>query len=99
MASIHADLDAMDQERSQSISQEAIQCSLKYEVGEILDELWMSSLWDIWGFSYHHEYEAIDPNIFAATVWFVDRTKKLVSSKFIGMLISVLVIFGTVDTY
>ena len=38
MASIHVELDAMDQELIQGISQEASQCSLKYEVGDILDE-------------------------------------------------------------
>ena len=47
MASIHDELHAMPQERIQGISQEASQCSLKYEVGDILDEFLMSSMWDI----------------------------------------------------
>ena len=47
MANIHAELDAMDQEFLQGISQEASQCSLKYEVGDILDEFLMSYMWDI----------------------------------------------------
>ena len=39
MESIHAELDAMDQEQPKYISQEASQCSPQYEVGDILDEL------------------------------------------------------------
>ena len=46
MASIHFELDAMDQELLQGISQEAIQFSLKYEVGDIVDELLMSTMPD-----------------------------------------------------
>ena len=38
MESIHSDLDAMDQELIQCISQEAGRSSIKYEVGDILDE-------------------------------------------------------------
>ena len=38
MAIINAELDAMDQEWTQGISQEAIKCSLKYEVGNTLDQ-------------------------------------------------------------
>ena len=38
MAIIHAEMDAMDQELPQGISQEASQCFPKYEVGDILDE-------------------------------------------------------------
>ena len=48
MASIRANLDARFQELSWSISQEASQCSLKYEVGDILDGFLMLSMWDIW---------------------------------------------------
>ena len=51
------------------------------------------------GLSYHHEDEAIDPIIFAATVELGDRIKKLVSSNFMGMVSSVSVIFDTGDTY
>ena len=29
------------------ISHEEIQCSLKYEIGDILDEFWMSAMWYI----------------------------------------------------
>ena len=38
MLSIHVELDAMDQKLPQGISQQANQCSLKYEAGDILDE-------------------------------------------------------------
>ena len=38
------------------------------------------------GLSYHHEDEVIDPIIFAATVGLGNRIKKLISSKFIGMV-------------
>ena len=38
MASIHVELDAMDQGIPQDISQKASKFSPKYEVGEILDE-------------------------------------------------------------
>ena len=38
MASINVELDDMDQELPQDISQEASQCFPKYEVGDILDE-------------------------------------------------------------
>ena len=38
MASINDELDAMNQELPQGISQEASKCYLKYEVGDILDE-------------------------------------------------------------
>ena len=47
------------------------------------------------GLSYHKEYEVIDPIIFAATVELVDRINKLVSSNFMVMVSSVLVIFDT----
>ena len=47
MASIHVELDAMDQELIQCISQEVGQCSLKYEVGEILDDFLISTMWYI----------------------------------------------------
>ena len=49
--------------------------------------------------TYHQEYEAIDPNIFADTVRLGDRINKLVSSNSMGMVSSVSVIFDTVDTY
>ena len=51
------------------------------------------------GLSYHHEDEVIDPIIFVATVGLGNRIKKLVSSKFMGMVSSVPVIFYTGDTY
>ena len=51
------------------------------------------------GLSYHQEYEAIDSTIFADTVGLVNRIKKLVSSKFMGMVSSFSVIFDTEDTY
>ena len=51
------------------------------------------------GLSYHQEYEAIDPTIFAATTGLEDTIKKLVSSNFMGMVSSVSVIFNTVATY
>ena len=38
MASIYVELDAIDQELPQYISQEESQCSPKYEVGDILYE-------------------------------------------------------------
>ena len=47
MASIRVEFDAMYQERPQGISQEASQGSLKYEVGDIIDEFLMSSMWGI----------------------------------------------------
>ena len=47
MVIIHADLDAMDQERTKVISQEAGQCSLKYEVYDTLDEFLISAMCDI----------------------------------------------------
>ena len=37
VAIIYAKYEAMYQERPQGISQEASQCSLKYDVGDILD--------------------------------------------------------------
>ena len=51
------------------------------------------------GLSYHQEDEAIDPIIFAATLGLGNRIKKLVSSKFMGMVRSVSVIFDTRATY
>ena len=51
------------------------------------------------GLSYHQEDEAIDPIAFAATVGLGDRIKKLISSNFMGMVISVSVIFDTGATY
>ena len=51
------------------------------------------------GLSYHQEDEVIDPIIFAATSGLGNRTKKLVSSNFMGMVSSVSVIFETGDTY
>ena len=51
------------------------------------------------GLSYHQEVEVIDPNIFAVTVGLGDRIKNLVSSKVMGMVTSVSVIFDTVSTY
>ena len=60
--------DDMVQKWPHSISQEASQYFLKYEVGDILDEFWMSSMWDIWIFSYHKEDEYIDSNIFTTTL-------------------------------
>ena len=51
------------------------------------------------GLLYHQEDEVIDLIIFAAIVGLVDRIKKLISSNFIGMVISVSVIFDTEDTY
>ena len=50
------------------------------------------------GLSYHQEYEAIYPTIFAATLGLGYRIKKLVSSNFMGMVISVLVIFDNGST-
>ena len=49
--------------------------------------------------SYHHKDEVIDPIIFAATSGLGNRTKKLVSSNFMGMVSSVSVIFDTGATY
>ena len=49
--------------------------------------------------SYHLEYEDIDPTIIAANAVLGDRIKKLFLSNFMGMVISVSVIFDTVDTY
>ena len=51
------------------------------------------------GLSYHQESEVIDPILFAATIGLGDRIKKLVSSNFMGMVISVSVIFDTGATY
>ena len=51
------------------------------------------------GLSYHQEYEVIDPIIFAATVGLGNRIKNLVSSNFMGIVISVSVIFETGATY
>ena len=51
------------------------------------------------GFSYHQEDKVIDPTIFVATLGLGDRIKKLVSSNFMGMVISVSVIFDTGATY
>ena len=50
-------------------------------------------------FSYHQEDEAIYPTRFAATVVLGNRIKKLVSSNFMGMVISVSVIFDYRATY
>ena len=50
------------------------------------------------GFSYHQEYEVINPNIFAATAGLGGIIKKLVSSKSMDMVISVSVIFETGST-
>ena len=47
------------------------------------------------GLSYHQEDEFIDPIIFAATVGLGDRIKKLVSSNFMDMVISISFIFDT----
>ena len=51
------------------------------------------------GLSYHHEDEVIDPFTFAAIAGLGNRIKKLVSSKFMGMVSSVSVIFDTGATY
>ena len=51
------------------------------------------------GLSHHHEDEVVDTTIFADTVGLGDRIKKLVSSKFKGMVRSVSVIFDTGSTY
>ena len=51
------------------------------------------------GLSYHQEYGVIDPIIFAATVGSGKRIKKLVSSKLMGMVSSVSIIFDTRATY
>ena len=50
-------------------------------------------------FLYHQEDEVIDLIIFKATVGLGDRIKKLVSSKFMGMVSSVSVIFDTGANY
>ena len=50
-------------------------------------------------FSYHQEDEAIDPTTLAATVGLGYIIKKSVLSNFMGMLISVPVIFDTGSTY
>ena len=50
------------------------------------------------GLSYHQEDEGIDPIIFAATVGLGNRLKKLVFSKFMGMVNSFSVVFDTVVT-
>ena len=49
--------------------------------------------------SYHHEDEAIDPIIFAATVGLGNIINKLISSNFMGMVSSVSVIFDTGANY
>ena len=49
--------------------------------------------------SYNQEDEVIDPIIIAYTVELKDRIKKLVSSNFIGIVISVSIIFYTGSTY
>ena len=51
------------------------------------------------GLSYHQEDELIDPTIFADTVGSGYRIKKLVSSNFMVIVISVSLIFGTGATY
>ena len=51
------------------------------------------------GLSYHQEYEVIDPIIFAATAGLENRIKKLISSNFMSMVLSVSVIFVTGATY
>ena len=51
------------------------------------------------GLSYHQEYEAIDPKIFAATSGLGYRIKKLVSSNFMGTVSSVSVIFENGANY
>ena len=56
-------------------------------------------MWIFEGLSYHQEDEAIDPIIFAATVGLENIIKKLIYSNFMGMVISVSVIFDTGDAY
>ena len=51
------------------------------------------------GLSYHQEDEVVDPIIFAANVGLGYIIKKLVSSNFMGMVISFSVIFDTGATY
>ena len=51
------------------------------------------------GLSYHREDGVIDPIIFSATVGLGNRIKKLFSSNFMGIVISVSVIFDTGSTY
>ena len=51
------------------------------------------------GLSYHQEYEAIDNNIFASNIGLGYIINKLVSSNFMGMVSSFLVIFDTGATY
>ena len=51
------------------------------------------------GLSYHQEDEVIDHIISADTIGLGDRINKLVSSKFMGMMSSVSVIFDTGATY
>ena len=47
------------------------------------------------GLLYHQEDESIDTNIFSVTVGLVDIINKFVSSNFMGIVISVSVIFDT----
>ena len=86
---------------SKYLSQESSQCSLEYEVGNILDELsWMSAMWwDIWRFFVPSKiWSYIDPTIFAATVGLGDIIKKLFWSKSMVMVSSFSVIFDTEAT-
>ena len=99
MASIYVELDAMDQECPKDISQEASQCFPKYEVGDTIENFECQPCGIFEGLLYHQEDEVIDPIIFADTVGLGNRIKKLVSSNFIGIVRSVLVIFETGATY
>ena len=47
MMSVNDDMSSIVQEISQYISQESSQCYLIYEVGKIIDEFLMSTMWDI----------------------------------------------------
>ena len=50
------------------------------------------------GLSYHQEDEAIGPTIFAANIGLGDKINNLVSSNFMGMVISISVISNTGST-
>ena len=95
MASIHVELDAMEQEFFKVTHRNQFNASPNMKLVTYLMNFECQPCGIFEGFSYHHEDEAIDPIIFAATVGLGSRIKKLVSSNFMGMVSSVSVIFDT----
>ena len=75
---VHNNMDANVQEIAKYFSQEAIQCSLKYEVGYILDSFLCHLCGIFKGLDQPQEVEFISTSKFAASLGLVNIIRKLV---------------------